>query len=48
MQCLSTVVVVRRETRHWKWPALQFVWMTGLAWVGAFAARHLLLAFGVA
>lgn len=48
MQCLSTVVTVRRETRHWKWPLLQFAWMTGLAWVGAFAARHLLLAVGVA
>ncbi len=48
MQCLSTVVTVRRETRHWKWPLLQFVWMTGLAWVGAFAAFHGLQALGVA
>ncbi len=41
MQCLSTVVVVRRETGGWKWPALQFVYMTGLAYGGAFAANHL-------
>jgi ferrous iron transport protein B len=47
MQCLSTVVTVRRETRHWKWPLLQFAWMTGLAWIAAFAAYRLLLAAGV-
>jgi ferrous iron transport protein B len=46
MQCLSTVVTVRRETRHWKWPLLQFAWMTGLAWVGAFVAFHGLRAAG--
>jgi ferrous iron transport protein B len=40
MQCLSTVVTVRRELKHWKWPLLQFFWMTGLAWVGAFVAYH--------
>ena len=38
MQCLSTVVTVRREMKHWKWPLLQFLWMTGLAWIGAFVA----------
>jgi ferrous iron transport protein B len=47
MQCLSTVVTVRRETRHWKWPALQFAWMSGLAWVGAFVAFHGLHALGI-
>ena len=38
MQCLSTVVTVRREMKSWKWPLLQFCWMTGLAWIGAFVA----------
>ncbi|MDC0429099.1 ferrous iron transporter B [Phycisphaerales bacterium] len=33
MQCLPTLAVTRRETGSWKWPALQFAWMTGLAWV---------------
>jgi ferrous iron transport protein B len=47
MQCLSTVVTVRRETRGWRWPALQFLWMSGLAWAGAFAAYRGLLALGV-
>ena len=36
MQCLSTLAVVRRETRSWRWPAFQFVYMTALAWFGAF------------
>jgi ferrous iron transport protein B len=33
MQCMSTLAIVRRETRGWKWPAIQFVYMTGLAYV---------------
>lgn len=36
MQCLSTVAVVKRETNGWKWPALQFVYMTLLAYAGTF------------
>ena len=35
MQCLPTLAVTRRETGSWKWPALQFGWMSGLAWVAA-------------
>jgi ferrous iron transport protein B len=35
MQCLSTVVVVRRETNGWKWPLFQVAYMTGLAYVMA-------------
>jgi len=38
---------VRRETRHWKWPGLQFAWMTGLAWLAAFVAYRSLLAAGI-
>jgi ferrous iron transport protein B len=33
MQCMSTLAVVRRETRSWKWPAIQLVYMTGLAYI---------------
>jgi len=47
MQCLSTVVTVRRETKHWKWPLLQFFWMTGLAWIGAFVAYQGLRMAGI-
>jgi ferrous iron transport protein B len=42
MQCISTIAVVRRETGGWKWPILQFSYMTVLAYVGAFAANHLI------
>ena len=41
MQCMSTVAVVRRETGGWKWPIIQFSYMTVLAYVGAFLAYHL-------
>ncbi|MES2890524.1 MAG: ferrous iron transport protein B [Bacteroidota bacterium] len=32
MQCMSTLAVVKRETRSWKWPAIQLVYMTVLAY----------------
>ncbi|MES2003630.1 MAG: ferrous iron transport protein B [Bacteroidota bacterium] len=32
MQCMSTLAVVKRETRSWKWPVFQFIYMTGLAY----------------
>ena len=35
-QCLSTSVVVRRETNSLKWPLFQIAYMTGLAYVAAF------------
>ncbi|HEV8080671.1 MAG TPA: ferrous iron transport protein B [Chitinophagaceae bacterium] len=33
MQCMSTLAVVKRETRSWKWPVIQLIYMTGLAYV---------------
>lgn len=33
MQCMSTLAVVRRETKSWKWPAIQLLYMTGLAYL---------------
>ena len=36
MQCLSTVVVVYRETNSLRWPLFQVVLFTTLAWLGAF------------
>jgi len=45
MQCMSTLAVVRRETGGWRWPALQFLYMGGLAYAGAFVAHHLVRAF---
>lgn len=32
MQCVSTIAVVFRETKSWKWTALQTIGMTGLAY----------------
>ena len=40
MQCLSTVAVVRRETGGWRWPAIQFTYMTVLAYVCAFITNR--------
>ncbi len=36
-QCMSTLAVVRRETRSWRWPAFLFAYMTALAWIVSFA-----------
>ena len=41
MQCMSTIAVVRRETGGWKWPIVQFTYMTVLAYVGAFIANRI-------
>ena len=40
MQCTSTLAVVRRETNSWKWPAIQFTYMTVLAYLGALVANN--------
>lgn len=45
MQCFSTIAVVRRETGGWKWPLIQFTYMTVLAFVGAFAANRIVSVF---
>lgn len=41
MQCVSTLAVVRSETGSWKWPLLQFVGMTGFAYVCALVVYRL-------
>jgi ferrous iron transport protein B len=46
MQCLPTLAVTRRETGSWKWPAIQFGWMTFVAYVGALAAHAAVRAWG--
>ncbi|MEO0337775.1 MAG: ferrous iron transport protein B [Bacteroidota bacterium] len=42
MQCMSTLAVVKRETKSWKWPIIQFVFMTALAYLSSFAVYQLL------
>ena len=48
LQCVSTVVIVRRETNSWKWPIFQWLYMGALAWVLAFITYQggRLLGFG--
>ncbi len=36
MQCMSTLAVVKRETKGWKWPIIQTVYMSALAYLMAF------------
>ena len=43
----ATLALVRRETGSWKWPLLQLVWMSGLAWSMAFVVRTVLVQMGV-
>lgn len=42
MQCMSTVAVVYRETKSWKWPMIQLVYMTAMAYVAALIAYQFL------
>ncbi len=41
MQCMSTLAVTYRETKGLKWPMLQLVYMTGLAYAASFVVYHL-------
>ncbi|WP_092723317.1 ferrous iron transport protein B [Hydrobacter penzbergensis] len=41
MQCMSTLAVVKRETKSWKWPVFQFTYMTILAYSMSFLVYHL-------
>jgi ferrous iron transport protein B len=42
MQCMSTIAVVYRETKGWKWPVIQLIYMTGLAYISAFFVFQIL------
>jgi ferrous iron transport protein B len=42
MMCMSTIAVVYRETKGWKWPMIQLAYMTVLAYVSAFVVYQLL------
>jgi ferrous iron transport protein B len=41
MQCMSTLAVVKKETGTWKWPILQFLYMTALAYLFSMGAYWL-------
>jgi ferrous iron transport protein B len=42
MQCMSTLAITRRETKTWKWPVIQFTYMTTIAYIMSFIAYQLL------
>jgi ferrous iron transport protein B len=42
MQCMSTLAIVKRETRSWKWPVIQLIYMTGLAYLMSFIFYQIL------
>jgi ferrous iron transport protein B len=42
MQCMSTLAIVKRETKSWKWPIIQFTYMTGIAYIMSLIAYQLL------
>ncbi len=42
MQCMSTLAVTYRETKSWRWPLAQLLYMTGLAYAAAFVVYQAL------
>ncbi|MCO5284847.1 MAG: ferrous iron transport protein B [Chitinophagaceae bacterium] len=41
MQCMSTLAIVRRETKSWKWPLIMLLYMTLLAYSTSFITYQL-------
>ena len=44
-QCAATLMVIRRESNSWLWPVFTFVYMTGLAWLGALVTYQIGMQF---
>ena len=42
MQCISTFAIVRKETNSWKWAIIQWLFITGFAYLSALAAYQIL------
>ncbi|MCC9072290.1 ferrous iron transport protein B [Flavobacterium sp. F-65] len=42
LQCASTIAITKKETNSWKWPIVQLVLMSGLAYVIALVAYQFL------
>jgi ferrous iron transport protein B len=42
MQCMTTIAVVYRETKGWKWPLIQLFYMSFLAYASSFIVFQLL------
>ncbi|MGV3697616.1 ferrous iron transport protein B [Flavobacterium sp.] len=42
MQCASTVAITKKETNSWKWPLIQLIFMSGIAYLTALLAYQFL------
>jgi ferrous iron transport protein B len=42
MQCMSTLAIVKRETKSWKWPIIQFLFMGAMAYFGSLITYQLM------
>jgi len=42
MQCVSTLAIVKKETNTWKWPIIQLIFMSGIAYISALLAYQFL------
>jgi ferrous iron transport protein B len=42
LQCVSTLAITKRETKSWKYPIIQFVYMAAMAWIASFVAFQVL------
>lgn len=42
MQCMSTLAIVLRETKNWKYPFIQLIYMTSLAYIAALITYQIL------
>ncbi|WP_185865923.1 ferrous iron transport protein B [Blattabacterium cuenoti] len=43
MQCMSTLSIIKKETKSWKWPIIQFFFMTSLAYIASFLTYQILI-----
>lgn len=41
LQCMSTLAIVKRETKTWKWPIVQFLFMGIMAYLGSWLIFNL-------
>lgn len=45
LQCMSTIAVVKKETNGWKWPIIQLIYLSSLAYLSSFVVYNLLSAW---
>src|SRR3990167_4020217 len=43
MQCMSTLAVVFRETKGWKWPLIQLFYLSALAYIASYCVYRILI-----